>query len=124
MKHEIEQLKCKTLLLRLIWIFNNAQIFFRLAYPLLVLLAVLGTASSASSSPVFLSSLPKARLEHWQKREAEINNHVSYAKDLSAVKLLFVGDSITDFWLLDDNPWTSGQKYGRKIWDESFSQPG
>ena len=39
------------------------------------------------------------------------------------VKLLFVGDSITDFWLLDDNPWVNGQKYGRPIWDESFGKP-
>jgi lysophospholipase L1-like esterase len=45
------------------------------------------------------------------------------SKDLKSVKLLFVGDSITDFWLFDDNPWVSGQKYGRPVWDESFGKP-
>jgi hypothetical protein len=31
------------------------------------------------------------------------------------VKLLFVGDSITDFWLLHDSPWVQGQKFGGDI---------
>lgn len=39
---------------------------------------------------------------------------------LRTVKLVFVGDSITDFWLLDDDPWIPGRMHGRKIWDESF----
>ena len=33
---------------------------------------------------------------------------------------MFIGDSITDFWLLGDNPWAVGQKFGRAIWDQSF----
>jgi lysophospholipase L1-like esterase len=33
---------------------------------------------------------------------------------------VFVGDSITDFWLLGDDPWTPGQLHGRRFWDESF----
>jgi lysophospholipase L1-like esterase len=36
------------------------------------------------------------------------------------VKLVFVGDSITDFWLLGDDPWIPGRLHGRRIWDESF----
>jgi lysophospholipase L1-like esterase len=86
--------------------------------------SALGIQFNALSAPVFVSSQPHARVEHWQKREAEINAYVRDSKNLSQVKLLFVGDSITDFWLLDDNPWVSGQKYGRKIWDESFAKPG
>ena len=39
---------------------------------------------------------------------------------LPAVKLVFVGDSITDFWLLGDDPWIPGRMHGRRIWDESF----
>ena len=90
-------------------------------------LGILGTllaGNAAQSAPSFASTQPSARFEHWQKREAAIDAHLRDAKDLSAIKLLFVGDSITDFWLFDDNPWVSGQKYGRKIWDESFGKPG
>lgn len=72
----------------------------------------------------FASSQPAPRVEHWQKRQLEINTYLQQSRNLAAVKLLFVGDSITDFWLFDDNPWVNGQKYGRKIWDESFATPG
>jgi lysophospholipase L1-like esterase len=77
-----------------------------------------------ASAQTFISSQPAARVEHWQKRQTDINTYIQQSKDLGAVKLLFVGDSITDFWLFDDNPWVSGQKYGRKIWDQSFATPG
>jgi len=87
-------------------------------------ISALITQLNASSAPAFVSSQPTARVEHWQKREAEINAFLRDSKNLSAVKLLFVGDSITDFWLFDDNPWVSGQKYGQKIWNESFANPG
>ncbi len=40
---------------------------------------------------------------------------------LPAVKLVFLGDSITDFWLLGDDPWVPGQLHGLKIWNESFA---
>lgn len=78
------------------------------------ILGTLGWESEARSAPAFASTQPAARVEHWQKREAAINAYLRDSKDLSAIKLLFVGDSITDFWLFDDNPWVSGQKYGRK----------
>ena len=42
------------------------------------------------------------------------------AASLRDVKLVFVGDSITDFWLLDDDPWIPGRIHGRRVWDESF----
>ena len=92
-----------------------------------LIVAALGTllwANDGRSASAFASTQPAARVEHWQKREAAINAHLRDAKDLGAIKLLFVGDSIADFWLFDDNPWVSGQKYGRKIWDESFAKPG
>lgn len=77
-----------------------------------------------ATAQTFVSSKPAARVEHWQKRQTDIDTYIQQSKDLGAVKLLFVGDSITDFWLFDDNPWVSGQKYGRKIWDQSFATPG
>ena len=86
----------------------------------LVLSQMLGGTALAAD---FVSTQPAARVEHWQRREAEINAYIRNVKELASVKLLFVGDSITDFWLLDDNPWVNGQKYGRPLWDESFGQP-
>ncbi len=71
----------------------------------------------------FASVQPAPRTEHWQRRAAEIDTYLHSAKDLANVRLLFVGDSITDFWLLDDNPWVKGQKYGRAVWDAHFADP-
>lgn len=86
----------------------------------LVLSQMLGGTALAAD---FVSTQPVARVEHWQRREAEINAYIRHSKELASVKLLFVGDSITDFWLLDDNPWVNGQKYGRPLWDETFGKP-
>ena len=33
---------------------------------------------------------------------------------------MFVGDSITDFWLPGDDPLVPGRMHGRCVWDESF----
>ena len=99
---------------------------FRISRPLLGLAALVLTLAwlgSAAFAADFVSTQPAARVEHWQRREAEINAYIRDSKDLKSVKLLFVGDSITDFWLFDDNPWVSGQKYGRPVWDESFGKP-
>lgn len=87
----------------------------------LLSLGLLGTASGAGE---FASAKPTQRVEYWQQREAIVNASVADPEKLRAVKLLFVGDSITDFWLLDDIPWAKGQKCGRRIWNESFNQPG
>jgi lysophospholipase L1-like esterase len=89
-----------------------------------ILVGAFGFQISALSATAFVSSQASPRVEHWQRRQVEIHRFLSESQDLNAVKLIFVGDSITDFWLLDDNPWVSGQKYGRKTWDESFGQPG
>lgn len=89
-----------------------------------LLLMGLAFQSSLATAQNFESTKPAERVEHWQKRQSEISTYLQQSKDLGAVKLLFVGDSITDFWLFDDNPWVSGQKYGRKIWDQTFATPG
>lgn len=87
-------------------------------------LASMVLSSAASGATEFVSVEPLKRVEYWQQREAAINAAVADTKSLPDVKLLFVGDSITDFWLLGDNPWVKGQRCGRKVWDESFGQRG
>jgi lysophospholipase L1-like esterase len=75
-----------------------------------------GTAAAGD----FASTQPTARVEYWQQRQATISAQVADAASLHKVKLVFVGDSITDFWLLGDDPWIPGRIHGRRIWDESF----
>jgi lysophospholipase L1-like esterase len=60
-------------------------------------------------------------VEHWQTRQLAIAQELQDHTRMAATRLVFVGDSITDFWLFDDNPWVSGQKYGRQVWNESFA---
>jgi lysophospholipase L1-like esterase len=80
--------------------------------------ALLGTTSAAAAD--FASTRPAARVEYWQQRQATIDAQVAEAAGLRAVKLVFVGDSITDFWLLGDDPWIPGRLHGRAVWDASF----
>lgn len=79
-----------------------------------------GHASEAMPQNRFLSETPTPRIDYWQKREAEIAALMAKDKDLSWAKVVFIGDSITDFWHLDENPWFKGKWMGRPIWDESF----
>jgi lysophospholipase L1-like esterase len=90
----------------------------------ILVLGLVATALEAAEfvSAEFVSMKPAARIEHWQRREADIAAAMKQTQALPAIKLVFVGDSITDFWLLDDNPWVKGQKFGRKIWRESFGE--
>jgi lysophospholipase L1-like esterase len=74
----------------------------------------------AAGARDFASTQPTARVEYWQQRQAAIEAQVSDTASLRAVKLVFVGDSITDFWLLGDDPWIPGRMHGRRVWDESF----
>lgn len=90
----------------------------RLLAAVLVALANLGGSSAAAGD--FASTRPAARVEYWQQRQAAIDAQVADALSLRAVKLVFVGDSITDFWLLGDDPWIPGRMHGRSVWDESF----
>ncbi len=83
----------------------------------LALCAVTQKADAAD----FVSAKPSARIDFWQRRQAEITNHLKDSKDLSPIKLVFIGDSITHFWLLGDSPWFTGQKFGRTSWNESFT---
>ena len=78
-------------------------------------LASMVLTSAASGATGFVSVKPLKRVEYWQEREAAINAAVADTQSLRDVKLLFVGDSITDFWLLGDNPWVKGQQCGRKV---------
>jgi lysophospholipase L1-like esterase len=78
------------------------------------------TVPSVATAREFSSTQPAARVEYWQQRQAAISEQVSNTARLSAFKLVFVGDSITDFWLLGDDPWIPGRMHGRRIWDESF----
>jgi lysophospholipase L1-like esterase len=78
-----------------------------------------GPGAQAAGS--FASTQPAPRVEYWQHRQTDIDAALRDNASLAAVRLVFVGDSITDFWLLGDNPWVKGQKNGRRIWDESFA---
>lgn len=91
----------------------------RLLAAQIVALAHLLTPSAEASD--LASTRPLARVEYWQQRQAAIQAHVEDVESLRVVKLVFVGDSIADFWLLGDDPWIPGRMHGRRVWDESFS---
>ena len=94
---------------------------FALTRPLAAFIFTCASLSvpSAEASD-FASKRPAARVEYWQKRQATIDKQVADVASLPAVKLVFVGDSITDFWLLGDDPWIPGRLHGRAVWDASF----
>lgn len=72
----------------------------------------------------FRSTQPTPRVEHWQQRMATIQSELQAHAKLGQYKLLFVGDSITDFWLFKNSPWVPSHPFGRRIWDQSFATPG
>jgi hypothetical protein len=84
------------------------------------LVALANLFASSVEAGDFASTRPAARVEYWQQRQAAIQSQVTDTARLPAVKLVFVGDSITDFWLLGDDPWIPGRMHGRSVWDESF----
>lgn len=86
----------------------------------------LGIASAQTTAPAerFISTQPAPRVEHWQKRLATIQSELQPHAKLGQYKLLFVGDSITDFWLFKNSPWVPSHQFGRRIWDQSFATPG
>lgn len=88
-----------------------------------LLLASAPFSTACAQAADFASTRPAARVEYWQQRQAEIQRQVADGADaqrLRSVKLVFVGDSITDFWLMGDGPWFPGRLHGRAVWDESF----
>lgn len=80
----------------------------------------MGHAWADTAARNFVSTQPHARVEYWQQRQAAIDAQMLEPARLRAAKLVFVGDSITDFWLMGDDPWIPGRMHGRKVWDESF----
>jgi len=84
------------------------------------LAVLIGPSAPIAFARDFASTHPMPRVEYWQQRQAAITAQLTDAARLRAVKLVFVGDSITDFWLLADDPWIPGRLHGRRIWDESF----
>lgn len=94
--------------------------------PLAVLAAIALLPAVASGNPdkTFYSAKPTPRVADWQIRMHEITTELASRNDLGDTKLVFIGDSITHYWLMGDNPWFQGQKGGRAIWDESFGTPG
>jgi lysophospholipase L1-like esterase len=87
--------------------------------PLALLAVSLLTAPLAAAG--YVSTQPVERQDYWQKRQATIEKTLADSPDLSGVRLVFLGDSITDFWLLGENPWMRDVRNGRAIWDESFT---
>lgn len=87
----------------------------------LISIVTLGLPPVGLGAVEFASAKPAERVDYWQQRQQEITKELKERKDLAAVRLVFLGDSITDFWHLGDNPWAPNQKCGRAIWDESFA---
>ena len=77
-------------------------------------------ASGAVTAASFKSTQPTERIEYWQKRLNEIGARLAQPDTLAPVKLVFLGDSITDFWTMSGNPWFPGQVGGLAVWNESF----
>ena len=89
-----------------------------------VIIAILSLSVSlsfmAGNNVAFQSSKPIARVEYWQQRQIQIEQLLLDKPALSKVKLLFLGDSITDFWMMGEDLWVQNQWHGKRIWDESF----
>lgn len=92
--------------------------------PMFRMLAFAAIAVSCSVSAAgengFVSESPLRRVEYWQLRSETINAELENHAALPAVKLVFLGDSITDFWQLGENPWVRGQKFGIDSWKPAF----
>ena len=75
----------------------------------------------AQAAAASVSTQPVPRVEQWKNGQSAIDKALQGRTRLAATRLVFVGDPITDFWLFDDNPWVSGQKYGPQRWNERFA---
>ncbi len=91
-----------------------------LAFATLALLVGLQTNLCAQT---FYSAKPHQRIADWQLRMLEIGTELETRTDLASVQLVFLGDSITHYWLMAENPWVKGQRGGRAVWDDSFATP-
>lgn len=79
-----------------------------------------GGAVEAQTAAGYRSTQPAQRIEYWQKRLNQISARLAQPESLAPVKLLFLGDSITDFWTLAENPWFPGKMGGLAVWNETF----
>lgn len=80
------------------------------------------TAAPTAATPRdFKAAQPIERIDYWQERQRTIAATLADTASLPSYRLVFIGDSITDFWLLGANPWVAGQRNGRAVWDESFA---
>lgn len=80
-----------------------------------------GSPARAQLPGDFNSTRPAVRIEYWQKRLGEIEQRLAAPESLAPVRLVFLGDSITDFWTMAENPWFPGAVGGRAVWNESFA---
>lgn len=78
-------------------------------------------SSGSSATQRFVAETPTKRIDYWQKRAAEIDRQLNARASLRTIRIVFIGDSITDFWHLDANPWFPGKYCGRAIWNETFA---
>lgn len=91
------------------------------ARSLAFILALSTPLIAAAEAPVhFNAERPTPRVDYWQKRAADIDRQLAARQSLRSTRLVFVGDSITDFWHLDENPWFPGLFCGQSVWNESF----
>jgi lysophospholipase L1-like esterase len=95
---------------------NRAQTLFVVLVAMMV-----GLVTPARGDTGFESTKPAVRVEYWQKRLEEITSSLKQRQNLSSVKLVFLGDSITDFWTLGDNPWMPGKRGGLNVWNDAFT---
>ena len=79
----------------------------------LVAASVIAQPVSAETPRRFHSETPAPRIDYWQKRQTEIITQLQNTRDLSAMKLVFIGDSITDFLALRREPLVQGQVDGK-----------
>ena len=78
-------------------------------------------AQQAAINPMYQSAQAHQRIEYWQQRQITIDEQLRDVAMLKKVKLLFIGDSITDFWQMDEDVWVANQWHGKTVWDAHFA---
>jgi hypothetical protein len=73
---------------------------------LIALCQALCLSGLAHGQSGFRSAQPAPRLEYWQQRMLTIEQELTSKDTVERARIFFLGDSITDFWLLGDSPGT------------------